>query len=41
MELALLSTAAENSSAEEPELDIDSVDKEEEPCDATETQPSR
>ncbi len=41
MELPLLSTAAENSSAEEPELDIDSVDKEEELCDLTETQPSR
>ncbi len=41
MELPLLSPAAENSSAEEPELDIDSVDKEEDLCDGTETQPSR
>ncbi len=41
MELPLLSPAAENSSAEEPELDIDTVDKEEELCDGTETQPRR
>jgi hypothetical protein len=40
VELPLLSPA-ENSSAEEPELDINSVDKEEELCDGTETQPSR
>jgi hypothetical protein len=41
MELPLLSPAAENSSAEEPELDIDSVDREEVLCDGTETQPRR
>ncbi len=41
MELPLLSPAAENSSAEEPEPDIDSVDKEEGLCDGTETQRSR
>ncbi len=41
MELPLLSPDAENSSAEEPELDIDSVDREEVLCDGTETQPRR
>jgi hypothetical protein len=41
MELPLLSPAAENSSPEESELDIDSVDKEEELRGGTETQPSR
>jgi hypothetical protein len=41
MEPPLLSTAAENSSPEEPELDFDSMDKEEELCDGTETQPRR
>jgi hypothetical protein len=41
MELPLLSPAVENSSPEEPELDIDSVDKKDELCDGTETQPSR
>jgi hypothetical protein len=41
MELPLLSPAAENSSAEEPELDINSMDIEEDLCDGTETQPSR
>jgi hypothetical protein len=41
MELPLLSPAAENSLAEEPELDSDSVDKVEELCDGTETLPSR
>jgi hypothetical protein len=41
VELPLLSPAAENSSAVEPELDTDRVDKEEELCDGTETQPSR
>jgi hypothetical protein len=41
MELPLLSPAVENSSPEEPELNIDSVNKEEELCDGIETQPSR
>ncbi len=42
MELPLLlSPATENSSPEEPELDIDSVNKEEELCDGTETQSRR
>jgi hypothetical protein len=41
VELPLLSSAAESSSFEEPELDINSVDKEENQYDATETQPNR
>jgi hypothetical protein len=41
MELPLLLPAVENSSAKEPELYINSVDKEEELCDGTKTQPRR